>query len=68
MMRIAALALIFAEAFAGSAAAKDPTDADWMIRMMVCRNAAHSSTKTRTTGSESAVRLRPRWPPPWREA
>jgi hypothetical protein len=36
MMRIAALALIFAEAFAGSAAAKDPTDADWMIRMMVC--------------------------------
>jgi hypothetical protein len=36
MMRIAALALIFAEAFAGPAAAKDPTDADWMIRMMVC--------------------------------
>ena len=36
MMRIAALALIFAEAFSGPAAAKDPTDADWMIRMMVC--------------------------------
>jgi hypothetical protein len=36
MMRIAALALIFAEAFWGPAAAKDPTDADWMIRMMVC--------------------------------
>jgi hypothetical protein len=32
----AALALIFAEAFWGPAAAKDPTDADWMIRMMVC--------------------------------
>ena len=36
MMRIAALALIFGEAFSGPAAAKDPTDADWMIRMMVC--------------------------------
>ena len=36
MMRIAALALIFAEAFWGPAAAKDPTDADWFIRMMVC--------------------------------
>ena len=36
MMRIAALALIFAEAFWGPAAAKDPTDADWMIHMMVC--------------------------------
>jgi hypothetical protein len=36
MMRIAALALIFAEAFSGPAAAKDPTDADWLIRMMVC--------------------------------
>jgi len=36
IMRIAALALIVAGAFAGPAAAKDPTDADWMIRMMVC--------------------------------
>ncbi len=36
MMRIAALALIFAEVCTGPAAAKDPTDADWMIRMMVC--------------------------------
>ena len=36
MMRIAALALIFGEAFSGPTAAKDPTDADWMIRMMVC--------------------------------
>ena len=36
MMRIAALALMFAEAFSGPVAAKDPTDADWMIRMMVC--------------------------------
>jgi hypothetical protein len=36
MTRIAILGLIFAAAFAGPAAAKDPTDADWMIRMMVC--------------------------------
>jgi hypothetical protein len=36
MMRSAALALMFAEAFSGPVAAKDPTDADWMIRMMVC--------------------------------
>jgi hypothetical protein len=36
MTRIAVVGLILAEAFAGPAAAKDPTDADWMIRMMVC--------------------------------
>lgn len=36
MMRIAALALILADAFACPAVAKDPTDADWTIRMMVC--------------------------------
>jgi hypothetical protein len=36
MTRIAIPGLIFAAAFAGPAAAKDPTDADWMIRMMVC--------------------------------
>jgi hypothetical protein len=36
MTRIAVLGLILAEAFIGPAAAKDPTDADWMIRMMVC--------------------------------
>jgi hypothetical protein len=36
MMRIAALALILLQACATAAAAKDPTDADWMIRMMVC--------------------------------
>ncbi len=36
MMRVAAFAAITAEAFADVAAAKDPTDADWMIRMMVC--------------------------------
>ena len=36
MTRIAVLGLILAEALAGPAAAKDPTDADWMIRMMVC--------------------------------
>jgi hypothetical protein len=36
MMRVAAWAFIFTAAFAGPATAKDPTDADWMIRMMVC--------------------------------
>src|SRR6516164_7711161 len=35
MTRIAVLGLILAEALAGPAAAKNPTDADWMIRMMV---------------------------------
>jgi hypothetical protein len=34
--RIAALALILAGPFWGPAAAKDPTDAAYMIRMMVC--------------------------------
>jgi hypothetical protein len=33
---ITATALIFAGPCAGPVAAKDPTDADWMIRMMVC--------------------------------
>ena len=36
MMRIAALGLILAVAFAGQAAAKDPGFAAYMIRMMVC--------------------------------
>jgi hypothetical protein len=36
MVCIAAAALIFVGPCAGPAAAKDPTDADWMIRMMVC--------------------------------
>jgi hypothetical protein len=36
MMRVAALALILVATCAAPAAAKDPTDADWMIRMMVC--------------------------------
>jgi len=36
MMRMAALALIFAAAFAAVAAAKDPGDGAYMIRMLVC--------------------------------
>ena len=36
MMRLAALGLTLAEAFAGPAAAKDPGFAAYMIRMMVC--------------------------------
>ena len=60
---LAALALIFAEAFWGPAAAKDPTDADWMIRMMVCtqQNSPNMEATFRNRLCSGKSRLRRRW-------